>query len=287
MSRIILIIIFILTCFTEASGEVYTQSPSAPASRQTLVFGFLPILSAERLVKRFSPLVDYLSRHTNLDIRMETAPDFAAFIQRTQRDRRYDILFTAPHFFYLAEQQRGYRGLVRVNRSDMEAVIVVPANSDINTLPDLRGRSLATTGPLALSTLLIRDLLLQSGLDPDEDLRLVPTPSHIAALLSSYQGNTDASAVMQPVFRHVRPQIKDSMRVIATSAPVPHVPLGVAPWVDEGIARRLQQTLVGMQDNPAGRRVLEHLDWPGFVPLQGQEYTKLRRLAEQVKLKLD
>jgi phosphonate transport system substrate-binding protein len=277
------IIILVITVFYVPSWEAYAESTSA-ASRQTLVFGFLPILSAERLVTRFSPLVDYLSEHTGLDIRMETAPDFAEFIRRTQRERRYDILFTAPHFFYLAEHQRGYRGLVRVNRSGMRAIVVVPANSDINALADLRGRSLATTGPLALSTLLIRNLLLQSGLDPDKDLRLVPTPSHIAALLSSDQGNTDASAVMQPVFRRVRPQIKDNMRIIATSEAVPHIPLGVAPWIDERTANRLQQALIGMQYDPAGRRVLKHLDWPGFVPIKGQEYERLRQLADQVKL---
>ena len=254
------------------------------ANGQTLVFGFLPILSAERLVKRFSPLVDYLSQHAELDIRMETAPDFAAFIRRTQTGRRYDILFTAPHFFYLAAHRAGYRGLVRVNRSGMKAVVVVPANSDIDELADLRGRSLATTGPLALSTLLVRDLLIQSGLDPYKDLHLVPTPSHIAALLSSDQGNTDASAVMRPVFRRVRSQIKDNMRIIASSAPVPHIPLGVAPWVDGSTANRLRQILVGMQNDPAGQRVLEQLDWPGFVPIEGQAYDALRPLAEQVKL---
>lgn len=282
--RYIYIIILILSSFIcTVSGAAPGQSPALPATQDTLVFGFLPILSTERLVKRFSPLVDYLSRQTQLDIRMETAPDFAEFIQRTQHARRYDILFTAPHFFYLAEHRRGYRALVRVERSGMRAVVVAPVNSTIHSLRDLRGHSMATTGPLALSTLLVRDLLVRAGLDPDRDLRLVPTPSHIAALLSSHQGNTQASAVMRPVFRRVRPQIKDSMRVIASSRPVPHIPLGVAPWVDDATAGRLREVLVAMRSDPAGRSVLEHLDWPGFVQTDGTEYDVLRGLAEQVK----
>ena len=92
------------------SGGVSVSYAAQEADSRPLVFGFLPILSAERLVTRFSPLVDYLSRRSGLDIRMETAPDFAAFIERTQQSKRYDILFTAPHFFYLAEKQPGYRG---------------------------------------------------------------------------------------------------------------------------------------------------------------------------------
>ena len=265
------------------SGGVGVSYAAQEADSRPLVFGFLPILSAERLVTRFSPLVDYLSRRSGLDIRMETAPDFAAFIKRTQQSERYDILFTAPHFFYLAEKQRGYRGLARVDRPGMRAVVVVPTQSSIHRLDDLKGRSLATTGPLALSTLLIRDLISRAGLDPRHDLRIVATPTHIAALLSSQQGTTDASAVMLPVFRHARPEIRNSMRIVAETGAVPHIPIGVAPWVDEDIARRLQTVLIDMRNDREGREVLRHLEWPGFVPVKAQEYDSLRGLAEQIK----
>jgi phosphonate transport system substrate-binding protein len=257
---------------------------AAASQYPPLVFGFLPILSAERLVTRFSPLVDYLSRRSGRDIRMETAPDFAEFIRRTRDGQRYAILFTAPHLFYLAAHDSGYRPLVRVDRPGMKAVVVVPLDSDIRDRGDLRGRSLATTGPLALSTLLIRDLLTGDGLDPDRDLRLVPTPNHIAALLSARQGTTDASAVMLPVFRHAQPQLRASMRIVAHTVEVPHIPIGVASWVDTDTGDRLQTLLTGMRHDPQGREVLRQLDWPGFVPVGPQVYDGLRRLAEQVEV---
>ncbi len=256
-----------------------TQEPGAGPER--LVFGFLPILSSERLVERFLPLVQYLSTRGGMDIRMETAADFATFIRRTQERRRYDILFTAPHLFYLA-QQRGYRALARVDLAAMRAVIVVPRDSPIQSLPQLRGHSVATTGPLALSTLLIRERLAPAGLNGEGELHWVPTPSHIAALLSAYRGKTDAAAVMQPVFRRVKPEIRHDMRIIASSAGVPHIPLAVAPWVDPIIARRLREILLQMRGDDEGRRVLTHLDWPRFVPVQAHEYDRLRSLAEQI-----
>lgn len=279
---IILIYIFIISWGNASASDL----PSAPAERKqpTLTFGFLPILSSERLVKRFAPLVDYLSQRSHLDIRMETAPDFAEFIRRTQNGEHYDILFTAPHFFYLAQHVRGYRALVRVDLPGMRAVVVTTTSSDIHTLHDLRGRTLATTGPLALSTLLIRDLLTRSGLDPDKDLRLVPTPSHIAALLSSQQGTTDASAVMLPVFRQVSSEIRNSMRIVAETGMAPHIPIGVAPRLPDAIARQLQDLLMGMQHDPEGRAVLKHLNWPGFVLVDEHEYDSVRGLAEQIKV---
>ncbi len=280
------ILIYILFIFVSWGGAWAGEAPSAQSEtgHKTLVFGFLPILSTERLVTRFSPLVNYLSQRSHREIRMETAPDFAEFIRRTQNGRHYDILFTAPHFFYLAEHDRGYRGLVRVNRPGMKAVVVVPVDSTIHTLPDLRGRLLSTTGPLALSTLLIRDLLTRSGLDPDKDLRLIATPSHIAALLSSHQGTTDAAAVMLPVFRHVRPGIRDSMRIVAETGTIPHIPIGLAPWVPDAIGRQLQAILLDMPNDPQGREILRRIDWPGFVPVGDHEYDSVRWLAEQIKV---
>lgn len=62
----------------------------------TLVFGFLPILSTQKLIERFNPMVDLLSEELHRPIRMETAKEFKSFIKRT-RYKRYDILFTAPH----------------------------------------------------------------------------------------------------------------------------------------------------------------------------------------------
>ncbi len=273
-----------LFCFLCIGASPLGAAPEAATAPSRLVFGFLPILSSERLVERFLPLVNYLSERTGIDIRMETAADFATFIARTQKRNRYAILFTAPHLFYLA-QQRGYRALARVDLEAMRAVIVVPRNSPIRSLQQLRGHSMATTGPLALSTLLIRERLAPAGLmNDDAELRWVDTPSHIAALLSAYRGNTDAAAVMQPVFRRVKTDLRHNMRVIASSAGVPHIPLAVAPWLDEVTAQRLRDILLQMHRDAEGRQVLAHLDWPSFVPVGAHDYDRLRSLAEQIEV---
>jgi len=105
-------------------GFVFADTePQQPAH---LTFGFLPIVSPERLVKRFAPLTAYLSRELGIEIRMETAPDFMTFVRRTHDEKRYDILFTAPHLYYLAHNNHGYHAVARVDRPGMQAVIVAP-----------------------------------------------------------------------------------------------------------------------------------------------------------------
>lgn len=265
----------------------FSASPAfAEPPRQTehLTFGFLPILSPERLVKRFSPLVDYLSRETGIEIRMVTAPDFLTFVHRTQDERRYDILFTAPHLYYLAHVKRDYHVIARVDRPGMQAVIVAPHRSRIYSTQDLRGQRLSTTDPLSLTTVLVREHLTALGIDPERDLTLVATPSHNASLLSAYQGATDAAALILPLFRRASPQIRESMRIVDTTRMVPHMPISVAPWVDNKLADRIAGALVSLNKSAEGRTLLSRLGWPGFVTANEQEYTPLEGIVRALKV---
>ncbi len=249
-----------------------------------LTFGFLPIVSPERLVKRFAPLTAYLSRELGIEIRMETAPDFLTFVQRTHDEQRYDILFTAPHLYYLAHKNHGYHAIARVDQAGMQAVIVAPHSRGIVSIEDLRGQRLATTDPLALATMLVRARLEEAGINPDKDLTLIATPSHNASLLSTYQGVTDAAALILPLFRRASPEIRESMIIVAKTRMVPHMPISVAPWVDNTMADRIGRALMMLDKSPEGRSLLAHLDWPGFVPAREEEYATLGWITEQLKV---
>ncbi len=270
--------LIVLALSTQATGQTRADGKTA----DPLVFGFLPIVSSERLVRRFSPLTEYLSEKLGVEIRMETAPDFKSFVQRTDEGKRYDILFTAPHLYYLAKQNSDYRAIVRVDRPGMKAVIVTSLTSTIKSIEDLRGRRLATTDPLALATVLARARLEQAGIDPDNDLTLIATPSHNASLLSCYRGTTDAAVLIRPLYLRARSEIRDNTRIVAETESVPHMPIAVAPWVDEHVARRLRDILVNMSDDPQGRVVLQHLDWPGFVAAQPGDYDGLGPIVDKL-----
>ena len=250
-----------------------------------LTFGFLPIVSPERLVKRFAPLTAWLSRELGIEIRMETAPDFLTFVQRTHDEHRYDILFTAPHLYYLAHNNHGYHAVARVDRPGMQAVIVAPRTRNIKSVEDLRGRRLATTDPLALVTVLVRARLEEAGINPDKDLTPIATPSHNASLLSTHRGITDAAALILPLFLRASPDIRESMVIVAKTRMVPHMPIAIAPWIDDAMAERIGKALIALDESPEGRSLLSHLDWPGFVSVHEDEYATLGAITEALKVR--
>lgn len=246
-----------------------------------LVFGILPFISAEQLVFRFTPLVNYLSDNLEVPVRIETAPDFVEFARRTHEESHYDILFTAPHFFTRAKQKASYRLIASVDSPEMWAVIVVPKQSEIHTLQDLEGKRLATVPPLGLATLLVRKALFDAGIDPDVDLDMVITPTHDASLLSSYHGVTDASALMQPPFEAATKKVRDSMRIIARTESTPHIPISVAPWLGDACVAEIAELLVNMGATPEGKAVLMHNRFTGYRKGDPSVYESLDELLSR------
>lgn len=246
-----------------------------------LVFGVLPFLSTELLFTRFTPLADYLSTKLGQPVRLETAKDFSTFLRRTSKEKRYDLVFTAPHFYYRAQREAGYRAIVRVAR-DLNAIIVVPNNSSIKQLSELKGGSLATTDPLALSTIVMRDYLVEAGIDPSIDVSTIAAPNHSASLLLAYKGITDAAVLMLPPFEMLSVEIQQSMRVIATSKKLPHVPVAVTATMDNQMADKIEKILLEMNDDEQGKLVMKSVMLPGFINVKPALYDGLKWAAEQL-----
>jgi len=270
--------LLLLALHTSARAETTTSNKNS----EPLTFGFLPIISTQKLVARFAPLADYLAKELDKPVKLESAPNFAEFRQRTKKGR-YDIIFTAPHFYYLAQRENNYRVLVRVNAPSMRAIIVAPKDGQVKTLSDLKGKKLSILDPLALGTVLVRSHLIQNGINPDKDLILVNTPTHNASLLSAYNHATDAASLMVPPFKRARTEVKNAMRVIDKTDGTPHMPIAVSSRVSEKDAQKIQTVLVNLKNTDEGRALLKHLSWPGFVVATPDEYDSVKWAAEQIK----
>ena len=106
-NRIRLLVVLLTAIVALPAPSLGSAQQGNDATEKALVFGFLPILSTEKLVARFGPMSDYMAQKLGRPVRFETAAGYAEFARRTNRDKRYDILFTAPHFYYTAQRQAG------------------------------------------------------------------------------------------------------------------------------------------------------------------------------------
>lgn len=240
-----------------------------------LTFGILPFLSAEQLVERFTPFAEYLHKHIQVPVRIETAPNFLEFARRTRMQQRYDILFTAPHLFPQASQV-GYRLIAGVDSPGMHVVVVVPKKSNIFTLADLKGKRLASVQPMSLASLMIKKHLTNHGLKPNVDITLVDTPIHDASLLSSYHGVTDASSLMRPPYEAASKILRNSMRVISETESAPHMPISVSPQMSTECEAEITALLLKMDSHTEGKKVLKHNRFAGFKHADVKDYLRVR-----------
>ncbi|RDH82979.1 MAG: hypothetical protein DIZ80_12000 [endosymbiont of Galathealinum brachiosum] len=267
LSGSLLFILFTNTCLAEQNGNCTKFTP--------MTFGILPFVSAKQLVIRFTPMANYLSQHLNTQVRIETAPSFIEFGRRTVVNKRYDILFTAPHFYPHANEA-GYQLIASVDSPGMKAVIVVPKQSPVKNINDLRGKRLATVDAKSLATLLIKKHLLKNKINPAKDLKIIFTPTHNASLLSSYHGITDASALMQPPYEAASKQVRDNMRIITTTERGPHIPISVGDRISDACADEISTLLLTMSSNIEGKQVLKHNRFSGFKKARISEYEKIK-----------
>ena len=264
------------------SLQANTVAAVQPAADKALVFGFLPIISTERLVSRFGPLADYVAKKLGRPVRFETAAGYAEFNRRTNEEQRYDILFTAPHFYYTAQRQAGYQVIARVDGRKLAAIIVASKASGIKSLANLKGRRIAVPDRLSLGALLIINHLRQAGLQIAKDVELVETPSHNAALLSAAKGITDAAGLMVPPYRRASEEVKNQMRIIATTQGTPHMPISVAARLSAADKLAIKRILLGMRHDAQGRALLKQMAWPGFVASSPAEYDQMEWAAKLI-----
>ena len=248
-----------------------------------LTFGFLPAVSTNLLVKRFEPLADYLSKKLGEEVRFETAPDFATFQRRTVNDKHYDFLYTAPHLYYLAQRNAGYRVVARIDARELYAVIVVRKESPITSLKGLCGKKLATPSRLALLTALVRQTIAEIGCKKGEQVVILPTPTHNAALLNVFNRTSDAAGMGPAVLKLAEPVVRNSMRVIGQTESTPSMPISVAPWIDRETAGKFTAILLSLKKTKEGRAVLRRMGWPGFKVATPQEYDVMEPYAKSIK----
>lgn len=263
------------------------DSISAPVQKGAaggrLIFGFLPILSTRKLVRRFAPLADYLSVKLGRPVKFETARGYAEFARRTNVDRRYDILFTAPHFYYIAQRQAGYQVVARVDAPKMVAIIVASRSGQIKTLSDLRSHKIAVPDRLSLGALLIKHHLIQAGLRPGKDVELISTPSHNAALVSAYKGVVDAAGLMVPPYRRASKQVRNQLQIIDRTRGTPHMPISVAARLSSIDKARIKKILLDMKQAEDGKQLLKRMSWPGFVAIKPSEYDQMEWAAKLIR----
>lgn len=246
---------------------------SQKKSKDELVFGILPFLSPVALLKRFSPLREYLEKTTGKKIVIESAPSFPEYVKRTQ-NHEYDLVYTAPHFVPMTMEDNHYQLLAASN--SISSHIIVKKSSNINSVEQLAGKRIAHGPDQAFLVIIAKYLLKSKGLTGDRAPVFVTHKSHNAALRASAAGDVDAAIV--GTF-HLKRAAEKGLKAIGATPRYPGVGILASKEVPQSIQNEIAKAFIDIKKSAEGRDTLKKIRFPGFQKSMPSEYDSLKPIA--------
>ncbi|RMG33805.1 MAG: phosphate/phosphite/phosphonate ABC transporter substrate-binding protein [Gammaproteobacteria bacterium] len=282
-----ILLLTVLLCLTAYAGGTTPEGPPG-STGLPLRIGIFPRMAAERMVDHFRPLAEWLEDRLGRKVELESAPDLHAFWEQLAQGR-YDLVHYNQYHYIKARALYGHRVILKneeLGRSVIRSVIVVPADSSIVKVDQLRGRKILFGGgrEAMVAFIMAADLLQSHGLPPSDYLQAT-TLTPVEALRSLYYGQGDAASGGDALLRLDDMPWTDSgepPRVIALSTPIAHLPWAVTARVSPAEEEQIRNALLALNESPKGRHVLRLARLSGLRAAHDSEYDAARRIVARV-----
>ncbi|MFP5021692.1 phosphate/phosphite/phosphonate ABC transporter substrate-binding protein [Pseudonocardia phyllosphaerae] len=280
-----------LTLTACGGGGGAASSPTCPDGKLTL--GVEPFEDPGKLVPAARLLGDAVGKKLNCPVDVQVTEDYAAEVLAMRNDK-LDIGIYGPLGYVFASQKAGAEAVASFGTADGKLStytggIWVPKSSDITSVAQLRGRTLALGAVGSTSgDALPRQALVDAGLGKP-DVRVDYAGGHPQALLSLANGKTDAAEInSQQLATATKAGTFDpsKFRQIWKSAPIPNDPVTVRSSMDPQLRQAVVDALLHLDKQSVGQMAdLLDVEPPGaLVPASQQNYQPLFELAQKLGL---
>ena len=246
---------------------------SVPAWSEVLVLGSVND-NIRKHVDRMTPLAGYLAQALAedgiTDVRISVLED-ADRMSEALRKGEVDLYFDSPLVAGLVARQSGALPFLRRWKrgvASYHSVIIVPSDSPVRSLTDLKGRRIGFQEPDSTSGFLLPvGLLLDHDIAVEElDTRETPTMTDKAGYLFTkddkntvlwlVRGWIEAAATDPRGWNILRENHPGAFRILATSKDVPRQVVLHRRDLHPDLLARLSAILTGLEHSEAGREVM-------------------------------
>jgi len=224
---------------------------------KVLRIGLTPADDAAEMLREYEPIREYLSENLGIPVEIQVTSDYTAAIE-AMRAKHIDMAWFGPFSYVMAAEVTGAEAIVNGvrrsdGRSDYHSIIITRADSGIETLEDLKGKSFAFVDPASTSGNLIpRKMLIENGIDPDNDFsRSYYAGTHNAVEYAVVNGMVDAGADSDNSYERmvdageIDPAVN---KIIYTSDPIPGSPIAVRGDLPPEMKKKIQDALINMDE---------------------------------------
>lgn len=289
MKRIttILIALFVIVSFGLAGCQ---QEAELGTEENPLIWALVPSGETDTVLASFTAVTDLIYEDTGIVIEPFVATEYAGVIEALGADPPNAHIASLATFAYLVAAERGVAEAelvsVRFGSPSYNGQIFVRADSGINSLEDLAGKTFCRPDPLSTSGWIIPSIELQAaGVDPNEDLaEVVDAGSHDAAVSGVYNGDCDAGSSYvdaRSALEEDYPDIMTALKVINVSVDIPNDGVQYHPSVPRELRDQINASLIAMPETETGAEALfGAYEWNELVEFGDDFYDPFRQVLD-------
>jgi phosphonate transport system substrate-binding protein len=280
-------------------GAALAQTPGQ-GEAQTLTLGIVSQIHQKEIEKHFRDFVDYVARKLSAAPKIEgkvivapTPSELGALLA----EKKVDFYMESSYPTYVINDVDG-AGMLLLRRwkgglAEYRGLIFTKRNSATRRLEDLRGRIIAFEDPGSTSGYFLPKFLLSRRgfkLAEKSRIELSVSSEEIGYVFAHSQGalidlvlanQVAAGAFSDDDYVALDEKKKSDIIILAETERLPRHLLSIRKDLAPGLAKRLEEILLSMHEDPEARKILEKTDQTTkFDLLPGGEAAMRRRLLE-------
>ncbi|PLA75340.1 phosphonate ABC transporter substrate-binding protein [Hydrogenovibrio sp. SC-1] len=281
LTSFVLIFTLLMGCNdpTPASKLEYSDQP--PFQENIYLFGVHPLHNPKRLFEVYQPMIDFINaRLQGGKLRLEASRNYAAFDKKLF-DGYFDFALPNP-YQTVTSLQHGYRVFGKMaDDENFRGIILIRKDSEIETVSDLKGKSVSYPAPTALAaTIMPQWFLVQNGLNIDDDITNHYVGSQESSIMNVYLGNTDAASTWPPpwlAFIKERPEVAEQVIVKWQTPPLLNNGLVVKESVPKAILDQVSQSIFNLHHSAEGQQILAAMELSQYEPATNETYSRVEK----------
>jgi len=280
-------------CAAIAASGCTAASPSSEADAggagaatpATLTIAIAGMVTPAEGLAYYTGLSEYLGKTVGLPVRLIHKADYTQVNEMLEQGK-VDVAFVCSGPYVAGHDAFGLEllGAPVVNGEPRYyAYLIVPKSSEATSMASLEGRVFAFTDPQSNTGFGVpTGVLADMGTTPEEFFgRFYYTYSHDVSIKNVATGEADGASVDSLIFDYaaaVDPTYTSKVRILSKSEPYAVPPVVVRPGLDGALKGRLRDALLGTEDEPDGRALLEKMHIERFVAIDDSAYDSIRAL---------
>jgi phosphonate transport system substrate-binding protein len=268
-------------------------SVSTPVLAQDILrISAIPDESPTELQRKFKPLAEYLSKETGMKVEFTPVTDYAAVVEALAT-KKIDMAWLGGFTYVQTKIRTNGTANPIIQRAEDEkftSVFIVPADSPLKTLSELKGKTIAFGSPSSTSGhLMPRYFLMQAGVNPDKDFKNIAfSGAHDATVAFVASGKADVGALNASVWAKLNeaknPNALKS-KVLSTTPPYFDYNWTVRGDLDPATVKKITEAFLRLDaNNPNQKELMDLQRASKYVTTKSSNYDDIEKAARSAGL---